>query len=236
MAMHQLHTLRHDALRTAIGVLQTARDPDHALTHGLPMLAAINQSPLGDLTRARQLESPSLRKLAKERYFRPWPDPDTFRSMPEGSLGRCFQRRLDHLGLHQLPVSPPESTTSDGAYLQARRLWTHDLLHLILGIPITPAGEAAGAAYYCATMYEFGSAAFLSAWIFHAMENTNEKPDVWDGIRFGLEVAKTIGNEILAARWEDDWEKSLEAWRDTLLLNDVLSKSPFQEELGSTSR
>ncbi len=234
--MQDLHTLRHDALRTAIGVLQTARDPDHALIHGLPMIETINHSPLGEIARARQLESTKLRDLARERYFRPWPDSKTFRSMPHGSLGSCFQRRNDRLGLPLLQPSPPGSQLSDGEYIQARRLGTHDLLHLILGTPITPAGEAAGATYYSVTMNEFGSAAFLIAWIFHALENKSAKPDVWDGIMFGLEVAKEVGDDIIAARWEEDWEKPLDEWRELLQLKEVLRKSPFQEELDPTEQ
>ena len=232
-AMQNLHILRQKALRTAIGVLQTAKDPNHALIHGLPMIEIINQSSLGEIARARQLESPKLRELARMRYFRSWPDSNGFRSMPKGSLGNCFQIRNDRLGLQPLPLSAPDAHLSDGEYIQARRLGTHDLLHLILGTPITPAGEAAGAAYYSVAMNEFGSAAFLSAWIFHALENKSAKPDIWDGIMFGLEVAKAVSDEIIAARWEEDWEKPLDEWRKTLMLNEVLRKSPFQEEMNA---
>ena len=43
---------------------------------------------------------------------------------------------------------------------------------------------------------------------------------LWNGIRFGLEVAR-LGPTLLATRWEEGWETPIAEWRERLGLTDL---------------
>ena len=227
--------LRRQALRSAVALLETARDPATVVVKGLPVMEILNSSPLGEITRGRLLQDPSLVALAAERYQGEWPEPERLRTMPPGSLGRLYQERFDRLGLHGLPPLACSGEADDGTYLQQRRLTTHDVHHTVFATPVTVAGEAAGAAYYAAALNEFGPGAILSAWMFHAMEYPDESVLIWKGVRFGLEIAEQVGTSLLAMRWEEGWEEPIATWRDRLGLSELLRTTPFPEELALLS-
>mgnify|MGYP001807037775 CR=1 FL=1 len=224
-------SLRREALRTAVGVLETARDPEHTLTHALPMLDLLTNSPLGERGREQLLANDALRALAEERYWGPWPSAEELGRMPVGSLGRLHQERFERLGLHAVP--PPDSSRMDGpgAYLQLRLRATHDLHHVVLAIPSDVAGEASGSAYYASALRQPGSIAVLTAWMVHGYLAPEEDSRIWDGIRFGLEVARRLGPRLLAMRWEEGWTTPIATWRERLGLDALLQATPFPEEL-----
>jgi ubiquinone biosynthesis protein COQ4 len=227
--------LRHRAIRAAVGLLETARDPEHTLVHALPMLDVISDSTLGEAGRARLLEDPILLAMARERYRGTWPDADALAAMPAGSLGRLHQERFERLGLQPTPAPQLPSLEGDGAYLLQRLRSTHDLHHTVLGLPITVAGEAAGSTYYAQALHQPGSVAILAAWILHGQQQSAEHDAIWAGIRYGLEVAETVGPRLLSTRWEEGWEEPIAIWRERLGLTDLLPRSPFQEELALLS-
>ena len=121
-----------------------------------------------------------------------------------------------------------------GAYLQQRLRFTHDIHHTVLAIPVDVPGEAAGSAYYASALRQPASAAVLTAWIFHAFEVPEENERLWNGIRFGLEVAR-LGPTLLAMRWEEGWALPIADWRQRLGLVELLAATPFPEELALLS-
>ncbi|MCP9820582.1 hypothetical protein KBZ18_13925 [Synechococcus sp. Cruz-9H2] len=226
--------LRRRTLRAAVALLETAHDPEHVFPHAVPLLDALASSPMGDLGRAELLQNPALSAIASERYWGPWPSAEELRALPSGSLGQLYQARFDRLGLHAPP--PPATTGMDGqgAYLQQRLRSTHDIHHTVLAIPVDVPGEAAGSAYYASALRQPGAAAVLTAWIFHGFEVPTVNERLWDGIRFGLEVAR-LGPSLLAMRWEEGWERPIADWRQRLGLTDLLAATPFAEELALLS-
>ena len=70
--------LRHQALRGAMTVLETAQDPGSVTLHIADLHAAIDNSPLGEITRQRLLEDDDRRVLAmrwedgREEPIRSW--------------------------------------------------------------------------------------------------------------------------------------------------------------------
>ena len=58
--------LRHQALRGAMTVLETAQDPGSVTLRIADLYAAIYSSPLGDTTRQRLLEEDDLRALSSD--------------------------------------------------------------------------------------------------------------------------------------------------------------------------
>jgi len=222
--------LRRDALRAALSLLETARDPRRA-DRMYALLDVVTATPLMDACFARQAERSDLKELVISRYSAPWPDPDAMRSLRPDSLGACLQRRSDALGLPALrPPAVPEG--SDATYLMHRLRITHDIHHLILGLPTTVAGEAAAAAYYAAALQSPSATAVLTAWMTHGLMAPDEHGSIWKGIRFATELALDWSSCLLAWRWEDAWDRPLQDWRTLVGLDPLLKRSPFQEELG----
>ena len=73
-----------------------------------------------------------------------WPALPQLISMPAGSLGHVYGHFMTSQGLSELPDPLlPNEMEGDDAYLQMRIRHTHDLWHVVAGLPITLAGEAA---------------------------------------------------------------------------------------------
>ena len=82
--------LRHQALRGAMTVLETAQDPGSVTLHIADLHAAIDNSPLGEITRQRLLEDDDRRVLAMRwedclLYTSPSPRDATLSRMPSSA-------------------------------------------------------------------------------------------------------------------------------------------------------
>lgn len=75
------------------------------------------------------------------RYLIPH-DMEALAQLPEGTLGREYQKMLAEQGL-QADFLPFESTASDYDYFHRRHSQTHDIEHLVVGYRYDPLGEFA---------------------------------------------------------------------------------------------
>ena len=228
--------LRQDAFKIGISILQTAKDPDHILKHskyiGLTYKLDLHKKYFKQL-----LMHPKLQPLIAERYAVPWPSLEDMSSMPSGSLGFCMQQRSKELGIDINPlltfnkssIKALKSMTAEEYYF-GRFEFTHDIHHLILGIPTSVAGEAAFAGYYTMSNQEPGLIALLATWMTHSFINPEEHQIIWRGINFGIQLGLA---EIFlqGCRWEEGWERPLAEWRAELGLLELLERSPFQDEV-----
>ena len=220
--------LRRKALAACAALLATARDTDHTTKHVFPLTDALQATAIGQHGCQRLLDDPEISKLCKENYLGPWPSAEAKRSMPTGSLGYEYQKRIDEFGLEDLPSPSGSFIDSDHAvYINHRLRHTHELHHVVLGLPITVAGEAAISTYYAAALYTSSAVGVLAAWILHTFETPADHDEVWSGIEFGISLAKKHGPLILSFRWEEYWQTDLEKLRDISGLLKSLELSPF---------
>lgn len=220
--------LRKDALKMAVSILQSAKDPDQIFKHG-KYLGIPNNSELQRQCTKRLLAHPMLQALIAERYASPWPSLDDMSAMPTGSLGFCMHERLIRLGIKELPVAPPASDSEED-YLLHRIAMCHDIHHVVLGVPISVAGEAAASAYYAYTRQGTVFIGILATWMTRGLIAPEEHRIIWEAISFGAKVGLE-GPFLDACRWEDGWERPLEEWRAELGLLPLLKNSPFPNEV-----
>lgn len=83
---------------------------------------------------------------------------------------------------------PPPSSDSAEDYLNNRIAITHDIHHVILGVPITVAGEAATHAYYSCTREDPFYISILAMWLTHGLMAPEEHRTIWEAINFGSRV------------------------------------------------
>ena len=143
--------LREDALKLAVSILQSAKDPEHIRKHS-KYFGTTFKWDLQKGSFEKFLSHPRIQSLVEERFAVPWPSFDEMSQMPIGSLGYCFQRRMNHLGIDVLPevnndVEKIVKTGNREDYILRRIRRTHDIHHLVLGFDTSVAGEAAANAY-----------------------------------------------------------------------------------------
>ena len=116
-------------------------------------------------------------------------------ALPAGSLGHVYGLFMKSQGLSELPAPMlPSGVGGDDAYLQMRIRHTHDLWHVIAGLPITMAGEAAANGLTTEQLRWPGSALLIAADLIHRVSDA--EPDDTDqnavkgaGVDVGVAIA-----------------------------------------------
>ena len=183
----------------------------------------LSQRGLMDLARESDHQT-----ILNDRYNPTWPSPAERRSAPPASLAACLQRRLDAEHLEELPPSLSE-THEDWEYLANRLRRTHDLHHLVLGLPDTVPGEAVASAYYACRYRSTGGLAVMTTWIAHGLIQPADNQLIWRCVEFGIQLAHELPVSLLSVRWEEQWDQSLIAWREQLGVSRLLERSPLVE-------
>ena len=220
--------------RLAVDLAALCSDPVD-LDHAFDLLNATYATEVAQAARDRLKADPAIGPLVRERYWGQWPSLPELVAMPAGSLGHVYGRFMTSQGLGELP-SPqlPEAIGGDDAYLQMRIRHTHDLWHVIAGLPITLAGEAAANGLTTEQLRWPGSALLIAADLVHRVSdgdgnregNSEAGVDVGVAIAYGLNLGATA-SPLLAQRWEEGWQTPLLAWREQLGIRPLLQTNPF---------
>lgn len=124
----------------------------------------------------------------------------------------------------------PTRWGGDDAFLQIRIRYTHDVRHVIVGLPITLAGEASANGLTTEQLRWPGSSLLIATDLIHRVSDADADGegavDLGLAIAYGLNlVAKA--QPLLAQRWEQGWQTPLTHWRDRLGIRSLLHASPF---------
>ena len=223
--------------RLAVDLAALCSNPDD-LDHAFDLLNATYSTDVAQAARDRLKADPSIQALVKDQYWGHWPTAKELVDMPAGSLGHVYGLFLTSQGLSELPAPElSKEMASDDAYLQLRIRYTHDLWHVIAGLPITMAGEAAANGLTTEQLRWPGSALLIAADLVHRVSDADEVTavDVGVAIAYGLNLGATA-QPLLAQRWEEGWETPLQTWREALGIRALLRQSPFPLLTGEMPR
>ena len=223
--------------RLAVDLAALCSNPND-LDHAFDLLNATYSTDVAQAARDRLKADPSIQALVKDQYWGHWPTAKELVDMPAGSLGYVYGLFLTSQGLSELPAPElSKEMASDDAYLQLRIRYTHDLWHVIAGLPITMAGEAAANGLTTEQLRWPGSALLIAADLVHRVSDADEVTavDVGVAIAYGLNLGATA-QPLLAQRWEEGWETPLQTWRDALGIRALLRQSPFPLLTGENPR
>ena len=228
--------------RLAVDLAKLCSNPDE-LDHAFDLLNASYGTDVAQAARNRLKEDPSIQPLIAEQYWGEWPSLSDLRSMPAGSLGHVYGTFMASQGLNQLP-NPQlgDSVSCEDTYLQHRIRHTHDIWHVIAGLPITMAGEAAANGLTTEQLRWPGSALLISADLIHRVseseasqtKGSDRTVDLGVAVAYGLSLGARA-KPLLAQRWEEGWERPLSDWRDALGISDLIAQSPFPPLAGDRS-
>jgi ubiquinone biosynthesis protein COQ4 len=166
-------------------------------------------------------QDPQMAALIDERYLKssPWSIDELLR-YPEASLGHVFGSELKARGYD------PEfyrriDVVDDGTYVELRWRQTHDLWHVITGFETDEIGELGLQAVYLVQCHLPVSSMLIASGL---IGTTLTAPEQTAYLLRVLEAGAVLGSEarcLLAQRWEEGLDRSVEDWQRELNVTPV---------------
>ncbi|HKP61881.1 MAG TPA: Coq4 family protein [Polyangiales bacterium] len=144
-------------------------------------------------------------------------DYSRLRSLPADTLGGAYARALQAQGLDPDIFQPSPGLPEDLTYITQRIKQTHDLWHVLTGLPTDIPGEVALQAFSYAQLHQRFSAAITS---FGLLFFGLRYPRMWRMVARARRAGEAA-SFLLAVRWEDLWAEPLARVREQLGVADL---------------
>jgi len=168
---------------------------------------------------AMALGSPVADEMLEDRYLSPTPDPDYLATLPDGSLGKAFERYLTTNGLdanllRESAFIPAHAKRGeDVGYLAERGFQLHDLFHVLTGFDTTPLGEVRVVSFTVAqTPAPYPAMIIASRPLQMVLYKPELLPAVMDAITEGWALGRR-SKPLMQVHWEEFWERPLDEIR-----------------------
>ena len=178
----------------------------------------IDSPQMGDTVR-RFRAVPGGAEMLDQRYPPLQLDIDHLIQLPEGSLGRGYAELIRRL--HYDPeFFRPRPTTTEAQWLTQRVATTHDIHHVVSGFGTSAAGESGVLAI---TAAQIGFPAYVLLTTAGQLASFRLQLQRYEELAQAVAHGMAIGHQahcLMAARWEEGWERSISDWRLELGIND----------------
>lgn len=171
------------------------------------------------------LTSPAAPGMLEDRYLSPTPDREYLASLPDGSLGREFERYLadNNLDANLLResafIEAHQKRGEDVGYLAERGFQLHDLFHVLTGYDTTPLGEVRVVSFTVAqTPAPYPAMIIASRPLQMVLYKPELLPVVMDAITDGWALGRRA-KPLIDIHWEEYWERPLAELRDEYQLS-----------------
>jgi ubiquinone biosynthesis protein Coq4 len=178
----------------------------------------IDSPQMGDCIR-RFRAVPGGAALMDERYPPLQPDLEQLSQLPEGSLGERYARLILSLG-YDPEFFRPRPISTEAQWLTQRVATTHDIHHVICGFGTQPEGESGVLAV---TAAQIGFPAYVLLTSAGQLASFRLQLERFEGISRAVGHGQAIARQahcLVAARWEEGWEKPVSQWRSELGISD----------------
>ena len=164
---------------------------------------------------AMALSNPSTDEMLEDRYLSPTPDPDYLATLPDGSLGKEFERYLTNNGLdanllrESAFIQAHAERGEDVGYLAERGFQLHDLFHVLTGFDTTPLGEVRVVSFTVAqTPAPYPAMIIATRPLQMVLYKPELLPAVMDAITQGWALGRRA-KPLMQVHWEEFWERPL---------------------------
>ena len=164
--------------------------------------------------------------MLEGRYLPLEPDIDRLIQLPEGSLGRVYAELIRRLN-YDPEFFRPRPTSSEAQWLTQRVATTHDIHHVVAGFGTMPAGESGVLAI---TAAQLGFPAYVLLTTAAQLASFRFQADRFEELSCAVAHGMAIGHQaqcLLAARWEEGWERPVSEWRQQLGISDPADGRPY---------
>ena len=179
----------------------------------------LRKTELSDISCEHLRSQPEVAQLIDERYQAPIPSIADLLSYPENSLAYAFGSHLKANNF-ELEFYRQREFQDDISYITLRRSRTHDIHHIITGFNTDLAGEVGLQAFELAQMRSPLAVAVISSALVHTFNNSAELGQVMALIQQGWNMGLKA-KCLFAQRWEENWAKPLDEWRQELEVEPV---------------
>jgi ubiquinone biosynthesis protein Coq4 len=161
------------------------------------------------------LANPVASEMLKQRYLSPTPDVAHLATLPDGTLGKEFERylrenELDANLLRESAFIPAHRARGeDVGYLAERGFQLHDMFHVLTGYDTTPLGEVRVVSFTVAqTPAPYPAMIIASRPLQMVLYKPELLPPVMDAITEGWALGRRA-KPLMGVRWEEHWEQPL---------------------------
>jgi ubiquinone biosynthesis protein COQ4 len=214
MKFQDLRRFNLDTLVVLKGALSLIRDPqqtdsvydiEDGMKHSAAMAAATRY----------MMAQPEIATLAAERYLAAAPDIPKLLECPPDSLGSAYANYIHTAGFDP-GFYRSMLVEDDTSYLLLRLRQTHDLWHVVTGFSTNVPGELGLKAFELAQTRRTMAGILIAGGFLKCLLQTPDELDellnnISRGYRMGLQA-----KPLLAQKWEENWDKSLNEWRSAL--------------------
>ncbi|MBC8186849.1 MAG: hypothetical protein H8E78_01390 [Proteobacteria bacterium] len=166
------------------------------------------------------LASPTAKEMLKNRYLSPIPDVAQLAGLPDGSLGKEFERYLtsNDLDVNLLResafIEAHQERGDDVGYLAERGFQLHDLFHVLTGYDTTPFGEVRVVSFTVAQApAPYPAMIIATRPLQMVLYRPQLLPFVMDAITDGWALGRRA-KPLLGVQWEEQWDRSLKEIRE----------------------
>jgi ubiquinone biosynthesis protein COQ4 len=201
--------------RAAIACIDYIREPTGQ--SAFQIAEGLRDSP--DLRRAvaRMREDPEIDALFREGHLRGFPDIDALAKLPEGTLGHEYAKMMRAANL-SYDVFPRVRIADDATFYTMRARETHDVWHLVTGFGTDYPGESGLQAFQLAQLQVPVSKVLIGLKAIRAVFHPESLHPVFDAIARGWQMGRAA-RQLIGQRWEDGWDRPIQAWRKSLGLS-----------------
>ena len=185
----------------------------------------IDSPQMGDCIR-RFRAVPGGAALMDERYPPLQPDLEQLSQLPEGSLGERYARLILSLG-YDPEFFRPRPISTEAQWLTQRVATTHDIHHVICGFGTQPEGESG---VLTVTAAQIGFPAYVLLTSAGQLASFRLQLERFEGISRAVGHGQAIARQahcLVAARWEEGWEKPVSQWRSELGISDPADQETY---------
>ena len=168
---------------------------------------------------AMALSNPAASGMLESRYLSPTPDVAFLASLPEGTLGREFERYLtdNELDANLLResafIEAHRARGEDIGYLAERGFQLHDLFHVLTGYDTTPLGEVRVVSFTVAqTPAPYPAMIIASRPLQTVLYKPELLPVLMDAITEGWMLGRRA-KPLMNVPWEEHWDRPLSELR-----------------------
>lgn len=171
------------------------------------------------------MEDPRIAALCRERYRGTPYTPSELIKFPPGSLGHEFAKSMiannyDPEFYRDYYGEEPYVFETDEQYLRFRIRQTHDIVHVLTGFGVSDfPGELGMQAFHAAQTRRPFSIGLVGFGFIRIILKPDELPETLRQVAKGLAMG-FAARSLVAERFEDDWSKTVDAWRKELGLVD----------------
>ena len=177
----------------------------------------MKDSPIAEQMARHLLENHDFAQLVSEGWRPQAIDLNTLKTLPEGTLGRCYADQLISQGITPDTLIDPSPIGDEQDYIVHRLKETHDITHELTGFGIDGVSELGLQGFNLAQNRSPLAVMLIFGGMLTALRNDEPLAPMLRALARGFEM-ELNADLVIAHKLEDGWDRPLMEWRKQLKL------------------